>query len=198
MKNPKIRDAWLKAYYKELKVLVSSGTFSIEPMLEGEVAVPTMETNRVKLQSDGTLDKLKNRIVVRGDLQNKQSLEDKWSPTASFRSLKMFLAHAAKLKVRVRQMDFIGAFLQAKVRSRVFIKMPAIYGELFPDLKAYCGVPVRLVKSMYGMSLSGKYWYQELQEFLLENEFEQSKVIACFFWKVFSDGSYVYLLDYRR
>jgi hypothetical protein len=91
MKNPKIREAWLKAYYKELKVLVSSGTFSIEPMLEGEVAVLTMETNRVKLQSDGTLDKLKNRIVVRGDLQNKQSLEDKWSPTASFRSLKKCL-----------------------------------------------------------------------------------------------------------
>jgi hypothetical protein len=77
----------------------------------------------------------------------------------------MFLAHAARLRVRVRQMDFIGAFLQAKVRSRVFIKMPAIYGELFPDLAAYCGIPVRLVKSMYGMSLSGKYWYQELQEY---------------------------------
>jgi transposase InsO family protein len=196
MKNSKIKEAWLKAYYKELKVLISSGTFSIENMLEGEVAVPTMETNRVKLQSDGTLDKLKTRIVVRGDLQNKQSIEDKWSPTASFRSLKMFLAHAARLKVRVRQMDFIGAFLQAKVRSRVFIKMPAVYGELFPDLKAYCGVPVRLIKSMYGMSLSGKYWYQELQEFLLENGFLQSKVIACLFWKVFPDGSSLCLLDY--
>jgi transposase InsO family protein len=196
MKNAKIKEAWLKAYYKELKVLVSSGTFSIEPMLAGETAVPTMETNRVKLLSDGTLDKLKTRIVVRGDLQNKQFLEDKWSPTASFRSLKMFLAHAARLKVRVRQMDFIGAFLQAKVRSRVFIKMPAIYGDLFPDLKAYCGVPIRLVKSMYGMSLSGKYWYQELQEWLLECGFNQSKVIACLFWKVLEDGSTIYLLDY--
>jgi hypothetical protein len=195
-KDPRIKEAWLKAYYKEIKVLITSGTLSIEKMLPGEVAIPTMETNRVKLLSDGTLDKLKNRIVVRGDLQNKQSLEDKWSPTASFRSLKMFLAHAARLKVRVRQMDFIGAFLQAKVRSRVFIKMPAVYGEIFPEFKEYCGVPVRLIKSMYGMSLSGKYWYQELQEWLLENSFMQSKVIACFFWKNFEDGSKIYLLDY--
>jgi hypothetical protein len=59
---------------------------------------------------------------VRADL-----LEDKWSPTASFRALKMFLAHAARLKVRVKQLDFIGAFLQANVRSRVFIKFPTIY-----------------------------------------------------------------------
>ena len=93
-------------------------------------------------------------------------------------------------------MDFIGAFLQAKVRSRVFIKMPAVYGEIFPEFKEYCGVPVRLIKSMYGMSLSGKYWYQELQEWLLENSFMQSKVIACFFWKNFEDGSKIYLLDY--
>jgi hypothetical protein len=108
----------------------------------------------------------------------------------------MFLGHAARLKVRVRQMDFIGAFLQAKVRSRVFIKLPAIYGELFPEFKEYCGVPIRLIKSMYGMSLSGKYWYQELQEWLIANGFMQSKVIACLFWKTFPDGSKVYLLDY--
>ena len=49
---------------------------------------------------------------------------------------------------------------------------------------------------MYGMSLSGKYWYQELQEWLLENGFKQSKVIACFFWKKFADGSTIYLLNY--
>ena len=68
----------------------------------------------------------------------------------------MFLARATRLKVQVRQMDFIGAFLQAKVRNQVFIKMPAVYREIFPELKDYCGVPVRLIKSMYEMSLSGK------------------------------------------
>ncbi len=64
-------------------------------MAKEDYCVPTMETYRIKLQSDGTLDKLKTRIVVRGDLQNKEITEDKWSPTASMRAMKMFLAHAA-------------------------------------------------------------------------------------------------------
>jgi hypothetical protein len=41
-------------------------------------------------------------------------MEDKCSPTASFWALKMFLAHAARLKVHVKQLDFAGAFPQAK------------------------------------------------------------------------------------
>ncbi len=78
-----------------------------------------MEIFKVKIQSDGTLDKLKTRMVMRGGLQDKSISKDKWSPTASFRSLKMCLAHASHLKVHVGQMDFIGAFLQAKMRTRM-------------------------------------------------------------------------------
>jgi hypothetical protein len=92
-------------------------------------------------------------MVVRGDLQNKDLNEDKWSSTASFRALKMFLAHAARLGLRVKQLDFIGAFLQAKVRSRVFIKFPAICAKIILEHKEYVGVPLRLLKSMYGMTL---------------------------------------------
>ena len=94
-----------------------------------------MKIFKVKIQSNGTLDKLKTRMVVRWDLQNKNISEDKWSPTASFRALKMFLAHAARLKVRVRQLDFIGAFLQAKMRTRMFVPIPKIYGVLFPNIQ---------------------------------------------------------------
>ena len=72
-----------------------------------------------KVQSDGSLDKLKLRIVVRGDLQNKEMIGDTWSSTASMRTLKYFLADPAKHKARVHQLDFIGAFLQAKVKNRV-------------------------------------------------------------------------------
>ena len=59
MKDPRIKEAWLKAYHKELRVLILQVHFQLKPMLPGEVAVPTMETNQVKLQSDSTLDKLK-------------------------------------------------------------------------------------------------------------------------------------------
>ena len=71
----------------------------------------------------GSLQKLKLRIVVRGDLQNKEMVGDTWSPTASMRTLKYFLSDTAKHKARVHQLDFIGAFLQSKVKNRVFCQV---------------------------------------------------------------------------
>ena len=65
-----------------------------------------MDTFKVKINSDGSLDKFKTRMVVGGDLRDKYITEDKWSPTPLFRSWKMFLAYASRLKVRVRQLDF--------------------------------------------------------------------------------------------
>ena len=80
-----------------------------------------MDVYKAKIQSDVSLDKLKLRIVVRGDLQNKEMVGDTWSPTASMRTLKYFLANAAKHRARVHQLDFIGVFLQAKVKNRVLL-----------------------------------------------------------------------------
>jgi len=98
MKDGMVRQEWLKAIKKELKTLIDSGTFAADELKGGEVNTSVMETFKVKVKSDGSLDKLKCRLVVRGDLQDKNITEDKWSPTASFRSLKMFLAHASKTK----------------------------------------------------------------------------------------------------
>ena len=82
---------------------------------------------KAKIQSDGSLDKLKLRIVVRGDLKNTKMVGDTWSSTVSMRTLKYFLAYAAKHKAIVHKLDFIGALLQAKVKNRVFVKLDIRY-----------------------------------------------------------------------
>jgi hypothetical protein len=153
------------------------------------------------LEETGTIDDLLLTSAEEGSLTISESpliidMEDKWSPTASFRALKMFLAHAAHLQVRVKQLHFIGAFLRAKVRSRVFIKFPTIYSKILPEYKQYFGVPLRLLKSMYGMTLSGKFWYIELMEALTNMNFIQSTTIHCLFYKIFPDGSSIYILNY--
>ena len=80
-----------------------------------------MYVYKAKIQYDGSLDKLKLRILVRGDLQNKGMVGDNWSPTTSMRTLKYFLADLAKRKARFHQLDFIGAFLQFKIKNRVLL-----------------------------------------------------------------------------
>ena len=62
-----------------------------------------MDVYRAKIKFDGSLDKLKLRIVVRVVLQNKEIFGNTLSPTASMRTMKYFLADAAKLKEIVHQ-----------------------------------------------------------------------------------------------
>ena len=85
-----------------------------------------------KIHSDGSLDKLKLRIVVKGDLQNKDVIGYTWEPTSSMMTLKYLLTDASQHKSRVNQLDFIGALLKADVRNRVFVKLDIRYGDYFP------------------------------------------------------------------
>jgi len=82
-----VHQEWLKLVRKEMKTLVDSRMFEEEQMLPGETSTPVMEIFKVKVKSDGLLDKLKTQLVVHGNLQDKNITEDKWSPTASFRHM---------------------------------------------------------------------------------------------------------------
>ena len=128
-----IKKHWLKAIIKEIKNLINNQTLLIRDQNEGKPVTPCMDLYKAKIQSDGILDKLKLRILVRGDLQNKEMVGDTWSPTASMRTLKYFLEDEAKYKARVRQLYFIGALLQAKVKNRVFFKLDIRYIYYFPE-----------------------------------------------------------------
>ena len=103
-----------------------------------------MGVYKAKIQSDGILDKLKLRILVRGDLHNKEIVGDTWSPTSSMRTLKYFQADAAKHKAKVHQIYFIGGLLQAKVKNVVFVKLDSRYADYFPEYLNYFGRALRL------------------------------------------------------
>ena len=126
-----------------------------------------------KIQSDVSLDKLKLRIVVRGDLQNKEMVGYTWSPRSSMRTLKFFLADSAKHKSRVHQIDFIGTFLKSKVKNRVFVILNMRYADYFPEYVQYFGRALKLLKSMYGMTKYGKLFADELTEWLIKEGFIQ-------------------------
>ena len=133
--------------------------------------IPFMGVYKDKIQSYGSLDKLKLIIVVRIYLQNTELVGDTWSPTASTRNLKYLLADAVKHKLIAYQLYFIGEFLQEKVKNRVFVKWDSKYADYFPEYSNFFGRDLLLLKSMYGMNNSRKLFSDELTEWLLESGF---------------------------
>ena len=65
-----------------------------------------MDLYKAKIQSDGSLDKLNLRLLVRGDLQNKDLIGNNWSSTAFMRNLKYLLAYSVNHKEIENQLDF--------------------------------------------------------------------------------------------
>ena len=195
----RVRNAWLRGYRKEFKNLVDHDTFDLNAIPEpSDTILPILDDLRVKILPDGNLDKLKARFCVRGDIQKRlMPLLNSWAPTATHRALKSFIAVAASLGEDLWLLDFVGAFLQAPMRSRVFVKLLAVFSELFPEFKQYCGRPLLLNKSMYGQCVSGQYWYEELTDYLVQEEgFTQSAHAPTLYTKCFDDGSCIWLLNY--
>ena len=82
---------WLKATLKEIKNLINNQTFLVQELEKGEPVTLCMDVYKAKIQSGGSLDKIKLRIVVRGDLQNKELVGDAWLPKSSKKYFKFLM-----------------------------------------------------------------------------------------------------------
>ena len=91
-----IKKPWIKANLKQIQNLINNKTFLVQEPEKGEPLTPFMDIYKAKIQSDGSLDKLKLIIVIRGDLQNKYLIGNTWLSTSPKRnqniSCKMLLS----------------------------------------------------------------------------------------------------------
>ena len=79
--------------------------------------------------------------------------------------------------------------MRAKVKNRVFVKLDMRYADYFTEYAQYFGRAFRLLKSMYGMTNSGKLFADELTEWLIEAGFIQSQRQMSIYYKYAPDGS---------
>ena len=121
--------------------------------------------------------------------------EDNSAPLASFRLLKVFLAEAASRKRHIYQADYIGAYLQADMDRRVFVKLPADWAAYFPEYAEWFGVPILLKKSAYGINSAGRLWAEEFFGWYIEFGLVQSVVDPSLFY--YKDGEdWLMLISY--
>jgi hypothetical protein len=164
-----IREAWLKAFRKELRgLIVSNKCFKIEDPPPTARIVPLMEIFKCKLDKFGKVDKLKCRIVFRGDLYKPTEELDSWNPHATWTSLKYYLGLCSFYRTFPAQIDFVMAYVQTDMREeKVYVKLPEFWRKLLPeDLQPYAGTPLLLLKALYGYRHSGKFLWEDQSEFL--------------------------------
>ena len=83
------------------------------------------------------------------------------------------------------------------MKSRVFVKLYSRYGEYFPEYSNYFGRPLRLNKSMHGINNYGKFFDDELNNRMIDEEgFSQSKCQISVYYNYASYGSKLVVLSY--
>ena len=86
--------------------------------------------------------------------------------------------------------------MQAKVKNIVFVELDIRYTDYFPEYAKYFGRDLILLKSMYGMTNSGKLFANESTECLLEAGFIQAQCQMSNYYKYTPDGSIIVVLSY--
>ena len=76
-----VKKYWLKVTLKEIKNLINNQTYLMGDPDKGEPVTLCMNVYKTKIQYDGSIDKLKLGIVLRGNFWNKEMNGGTWYPT---------------------------------------------------------------------------------------------------------------------
>lgn len=151
-----------------------------------------------KFLASGEFEKLKARLVVGGDQEDKTLYDDLSAPTVGTSSVFTLLCIAAHEGRRVTVIDISGAYLNADmntgltVHMRLDKKMTDMMVKLAPVYANYLDargcVVVRLDKALYGCVESAALWYENLRESMKTLGYAPNTIDICVFNKMSEKG----------
>lgn len=175
-------DEFKESARKELESLDKHGTWKIVNKSEAKdkILPGTWIFRRKRHTGTGEIKKYKGRYAARGDLQ--QGKFDTFAPVVQWSTLRTMLAIALRYKYKTRCIDFSSAFVQADLDKPVWVHFPrGYYPEIFgTDNKDKC---LELKKSLYGLSVAPKLWYEHLRTKLLARNFRPSEYDPCLYYR---------------
>ncbi|KAF0693150.1 Aste57867_15847 [Aphanomyces stellatus] len=148
---------------------------------------------RVKENSDGTIERFKARLVVKGCLQvNGLDYDEVFAPVMRLESLRTLLAIANARDLPVDQMDIDTAFLNGTLGEIIYTKLPEgismedVLAEIDwlghnPTAADTCRIACLLVKALYGLKQAPREWHKVLTQFVCEMGFEKTNVESCMY-----------------
>ncbi|XP_030479381.2 uncharacterized mitochondrial protein AtMg00810-like [Cannabis sativa] len=179
----------------ELTALRNNKTWSVVPLPPNKRVIGCHWVYKIKLNSDGSVERFKARLVAQGYTQQ-EGLDffDTFSPVAKMVTFKLLLAISTIKHWHTLQIDINNAFLNEDLNEEVYMALP-------PGLTVSNDVPTgtnlvcKLHKSIYGLRQSSRQWYKKLTSTLLQEGFTQSKADYTLFTRG-KDDKFIALLVY--
>ncbi|KAG8489717.1 hypothetical protein CXB51_017702 [Gossypium anomalum] len=140
---------------------------------------------RAKFNADGSLNKHKARLVVKGYCQQYGvDFEETFAPVARLDTIKLLFSLAAQKKWQIHQLDVKSAFLNGFLKEEIYIEQPDGFQVQGQEDKVY-----RLKKALYGLKQAPRAWYNRVDAYLFKLGFEKSLSEPTLYVKKSKDGT---------
>ena len=189
LRTPEYRQ-WIDAIHRELESLIDKGVFEVRDTPIDRKVIPTKIVLKIKLNADGTIDKMKARCCVLG-FRQKSGLdynpEQVYSPMTESSTIRLLLATANRLKLKVDHLDIRVAFLNALLpEGERFYCSPPPGFDLPPGKCWY------MLRALYGAHQSACLWSKTWRDWLKTNapQFKEAGSERCVFvFREHGDGT---------
>jgi hypothetical protein len=178
------RSDWFDAMNDEIEALLLKNTFRKVPrdlpVSLGKEIVGTTWVLKRKRRPDGSIIKLKARLVVRGDQQRQigTHTDVTYSPVVAWSTVRLLFTLATALNLPTKQIDFRNAFVQSDLPEPIYVELPPGGYRNHPE---NAGMVLEVTKSLYGDRRAPKLWYKYLRSTLESIGFAMDDQDTCLF-----------------
>jgi transposase InsO family protein len=166
---------WKRAMDREITSLKENQTWILTDLPPGAKAIPCKWVFRLKKNPDGSIDKYKGRLVVKGFSQRHGiDYSETFSPVAKMGTIRSILSIAASEKMHLIQFDVSTAFLYGELEETVFMRQPQGYED---GTSKVC----QLKRSLYGLKQAPRCWNKRFGDFLQRHGFKASDADPCLY-----------------
>ncbi|GKB07657.1 retrovirus-related pol polyprotein from transposon TNT 1-94 [Tanacetum coccineum] len=124
---------WVATMNKELQDLEDNETWVLTSLPPNHKAISSKWVFKTKYNLDGTVERLKARLVIRGfDQKEWTNYKHKFSPFTNAATVRVLIAIATAKDWPMHQLDVNNAFLYGYVEEEIYIKPPEGYSKALP------------------------------------------------------------------
>ena len=162
--------------HEEMRQLTNNMTFRICSLPRGYRALKGKWVFKTKLDSEGNIARYKARWVVKGFLQ-REGIDyfETFASVAKPSTYRLLFAIVAMLDLECEQIDMVTAFLNPELDYEIYMEQPHEFHK--GDVDDVC----LLLRTLYGLKQSPRYWYNALYTKLLSIGFTRCESDHCLF-----------------